>query len=591
MRTRFHQALLVTASMLLVAPLQSIAQDSPLKHVPAKTPIIIQVRGIEKSKERLAKMLDNAIPNEAKMVSFLMDSGMQMLLKGRETKAIKKDEHVLVMINDLSTLMELPEIAVLVPVSSYADFRESFLTADEQKSIKKGDGFESVTVEGRDEPLCLIDIKSHVLVTSDRDVAKSMLKKFDSLEGNLSAETKKAFLDTDVALYVNLQALNDAYGATLKQFKGLIDLVLNMGGQGIDKKQMEMIKNFFEGFLQVFDDGKAAVMGIDFRPDGLGFKLMAQFQPKTDTSNFLQSLKLSKLESMGTLPASQMSYSAMRLDPKVSKALMAMINRTAVDDEDDTAKQAIEKATEELTEAGIEESVSSSSFPANALEVSRFKNPEKAVGATLKLMKALTKSGSFQSVPLMGKPEIKENAEEVGKFKLHSIQLAFDIEKALTDLPEGIKEATKSSMLRMLGGEKINIWFGTDGKTVVQLTAQDWKTAKAMLEQYIDGTKSVAKDEGFSLTRKNLPTETTLLTMVDGAQMVFMLVDMFKEIAQAVPGFPGALPQLKPVQGKPAYLGFTISLKPEHASIDAFVPGTAVQQIRKLLSPIIERDN
>jgi hypothetical protein len=519
-----------------------------------------------------------------------MDVGLQAMLKGRNTKAIKKDEHVLLMVNDLSTITELPEIAVLVPVSGYTDFRDSFLTEEERKSIKKGDGFESVTIEGRDEPICLIDLKSHVLVASDRDVAKSMLKKFDPLDGKVSEETKKSFLDTDVALYVNLMTLNEAYGATLKQFKGLIDIVLNMGGGGIDKKQIEMVKGFFEGFLQVFDDGHAAVLSVDFRPDGLGFKLLAQFQPKTDTSNFLAPLKLNKLDAMTTLPSGQMTYTGMRLDPKVSKALISLISKVSADDDDDDAKQVIEKAMEELSDAGLEESFSTSNFPAATMEISTFKNPEKAVGATLKMMKALTKTGTFEDVPLKGKPEVKESAETLGKFKFHSIKLAFDIEKALAELPDGVKEATKTSMLRMLGGETINVWFGTDGKSVVQLTAADWKTAKAILEQYTDGSKSVSKDEGFQLTRKNLPPEATLVSMFDGAQLVFMIIDMVKDIAQAVPGFPGALPDLKPVQGKPAYLGFALSLKPEHASVDMFFPGTAVQQIRKLLAPVIDQD-
>jgi hypothetical protein len=590
MQNRFHLGLAATATMLLLVPLQLTAQESPLKLVPAKTPIVVQLHGLDRAKERLTKMLQQAVPNEGKMIAGLLDFAIQGMLKERKTTAIKKDQPILVLVNDLSTLMELPEIAVVIPTTGYAEFKESFLSGEERKSLKKGEGFESFVAEGKDEPMALIDLKSHTLVASDRDVAKAMLKKFESLDGKISAETKKAFLDPDLAVYVNLQSINDAYGATIKQFKGLIELVLNMGGQGIDKKQIDMIKSFFDGVIQVFDDGQAAVLSLDFRPEGLAVKLMAQFLPKTETSNFLSTLKLNKLDELGALPSGQMSYSAMRLDPKVAKSLMSLLEGAGADDDDDKIKKAIEEALEGLNDAGLESTISASSMPAATLEVSQYKNPEKAVSASLKLMQALGKSSSFQNVPLKSKPEIKEGAETFGKFKLHAVKLSFDMEKALAELPEGIKEATKASMLRMLGGETVNVWMGTDGKNVVSVTAKDWKTAKGLLEQYADGAKSVAKDESYLLTRKNLPTESTMVTLFDGAQLVFMILDMFKEIAQAVPGFPGALPELKPVEGKPAYLGFSLSLKPEHAGIDLFVPVTAVQQIRKLLQPLIDLD-
>jgi hypothetical protein len=144
----------------------------------------------------------------------------------------------------------------------------------------------------------------------------------------------------------------------------------------------------------------------------------------------------------------------------------------------------------------------------------------------------------------------------------------------------------------MLGGEEMNLWFGTDGKQVVQLTAKDWKTAEARLNDYIKGVATVGGDEGFTLTRKNLAGDNTLVALFDAGRTIIEMFEMFKEMAGAMPGLPaGQIPELRKPAGKPAYVGIAVALKPEYGTFEMFIPTTAAQQIRKVLSPLTEKDD
>ena len=71
----------------------------------------------------------------------------------------------------------------------------------------------------------------------------------------------------------------------------------------------------------------------------------------------------------------------------------------------------------------------------------------------------------------------------------------------------------------------------------------------------------------------------------DSAGVVQAGIEMFKDMVQAMPGLPGgAIPDLKAPKGKPAYFGVALTLKPQYGTFDLFVPTTAVQQVRKMLS-------
>jgi hypothetical protein len=155
----------------------------------------------------------------------------------------------------------------------------------------------------------------------------------------------------------------------------------------------------------------------------------------------------------------------------------------------------------------------------------------------------------------------------------------------------------KTQLERMVG-EEMKMWFGTDGKTYVAATAKDWKSAKAMIEEYTQGKQPLAKDDAFRLVRRNLPADATGMFLFDTGRCVYEIVEFARDMLQGIGGLipggaPGAMaiPVLPKPTGGAAYTGIALSLRPEVAKVDIFVPTTAVQQLRKLFSPLLEKDD
>jgi len=89
------------------------------------------------------------------------------------------------------------------------------------------------------------------------------------------------------------------------------------------------------------------------------------------------------------------------------------------------------------------------------------------------------------------------------------------------------------------------------------------------------------------VARKNLPAEASLVYLLETGQVVTLLVEQAKAVGQAIPG--GAFPQIgsvKPVKGDATYIGFALVLKPQVASVDLFVPGTAMNVATKMIAPL-----
>jgi hypothetical protein len=568
------------------------AKDENVAIVPGKAPIIIQLHGYDRAKKRLGAFLSNALPDLAPKLTGKIDAGMKDLLEGRDTKAVSKNGHVFIVINELDGLAENPQWSVVVPVSGFTAFRDSFLTEAERKTVKKeDDGYYSVKTEKLDENLYIADRKTAVVITKEKDLAKLYAGgDYSGLDKALGAGTAKAFLQTDAAVYVSLKEINNKYGAQIKGFKALLPLVLNQA-QGVDKNQIEMIKEIFNAFTDLFDDGEAFVLAFEFREEGANLKMQVQFGAKTDTNEVLKEFKPASLSQIGTLPLGQLAYTASNMDFSKSKTLSKIAYSMIADDEDEDAKAKIQAAVKELTEQKTSIQLKASSMLNQGLEVDESADGNKLAAAHLNLLKALTKTSKFGSIPLKDKPTIKENAETVGNVKLNYAKLTFDLEKAVEAAPEQTREAMKAYMTKMMG-DGLKMWFGSDGKSYIQVVAKDFSEAKALLQEYLDGKKVLEKDEGYIATRKQLPAEASLVMVGDSCRMIEMGLDLVKDaIAQmGLPGVP-ALPQLKAPKAKPAYFGAAVTMKSEYVSLDVFVPTTAVQQIRKMFAPVLNDDN
>jgi hypothetical protein len=573
------------------APVQPGAGKAMTFPFPAKAPVVVQLNGIGAARERLATMLKAALPDDFAELNKHLDEGLKHLLADRKLTAIPKDGRVFLVVNDIAGLFEnTPSLSLLVPVTGYKEFRETFLTADERKTFEPGKaGVDELktNVTGDEHTVYLVDLKEYVALTPDKATAETYTNKYaQATTAAMAPDIAASFVAADLAVYVNLDVINDKYGDQIRQFKGLIDFGIQqaqMGGAlpGVTKKQLEAAKTMLQGAFQAVEDGRALVLTVEFRPEGLNLRLQAQFAADTNSVKLLKAENPGPLANLAKFPAGLSTYSGSSFGKKFSETLRGLNPEFAPADDDEKGNEALEKAQKALLAAGPQADFSASGAPDLTLTVGTYTDAKKAAAALVGCYEAVSAGGRVQSVVLKGAPKVTANARQHQGFDFTEVRLAFDFEATVKDLPEALKENGLAQIKRAVG-EKTTVWIGTDGKSVVQMSAKDWAAASGALDRFLEAKDTVGDTEGYKLTRKNLPPDASLLMMFETAQTLTMLLDMARSMEGMIPDFP-KIGRIKPLKGPPTFVGVAVTLKGDMATANLFLPAPAIAAGRKML--------
>ena len=285
---------------------------------------------------------------------------------------------------------------------------------------------------------------------------------------------------------------------------------------------------------------------------------------------------------MSKLPAEQMAYFMMKSEPAMMPLVQSWIEGILPGGESQDDK-AIKEALDVLAAAGVQTWLGSFSIPVQALQVGQFKDPAKAAEGQLKLYQALKAGMSFQSVVLKTKPEVQVKAQEHRGFKLNAVSLEWDFTK-FADKVKGGQETVAA--MQQLMGQGVKSWFGTDGKVYVQISAKDWDTAKGILDSYLDEKNTVGENKAFQQTQKQLPTQATMVAVVDVPLYADMIVE-FMRVTFKAQGVPFTAAVGKGEKGK-SYLGMALVLQPGQGNVELWIPGSAADEVRKIVEPVIK---
>ena len=585
-------ALAASAPAAWAAP--AAAEKTPLNWVPATAPLVAHLNSLDTLRDHVGAFLKNAVPDRADMLLEQYDSLMKNGVQGRKLRGLSKDGPLFFVLTDLSGGPD--SIALVAAVSDYAAFRDNILTAAEKGSLKSADGYESTQLG----PLTVyfVDKKDYVVVTPGKDLAATYAKRGSGAEGaaGLDGKMSKAqaarFLASDVGYYIDMEAVNDKFGEQIKAARKAVDEQLDKAAQTVGKEQkgqIEMAKKMVEPVFQAVEDAKAGLVTLDVRADGVALHLDGEARSGTSTADLLKGFSTSSFPDLGKLPAGEVFYAGMKLDPALLKAMTSLMSGLS----DSPNGKAAAEAFEEVAKAGPTESISAVTYPVAGLNVTKCNDPEKEVAASIKMLQSMG-AGGLGNVAFKEKPEVKENAEKYNKISFTSVHMAFDFDKMLAGAGTGptLPEASRKQLvegLKKLVGEEVNSWIGADGKSVVQVTAKDWESAQKTLDQYYKGTGGVGDDKGFASARKQLPEQSTFIVLIDAVQAVGDVMDFVKPILQASgatlpPNFPTA------VKGKPGFVGFALTLDPDHGAFDVVVTADAVKQIYQgYVSPLLPK--
>jgi hypothetical protein len=552
-------------------------KDSPLAVIPAKSPLVLQLRGLERTNQRLLATVKNALPELEPVVKAGIMQMMESLPDGRKLQGLEPAGPHFTVFTELPKPGEdKPPMALVVAVKKYEDFRDGILSADERKELKKHDGYESTKVNG--EEVFFAQRGRFAIVGPRKEVVLLFTEKGKGLDTTIDADTAKKFLDADLSAYVDVTAITKQYGDQIKAAKEQIEGLLALGGA--DKNTAEVVKKVLDFLYQGLQDGQAIVLGVAFEPQGIRLSLLGEVGDDTKTNGLLIKAKPRSLDSIDKLPTGHMSYTAMQMGGDFLKALGKLsFGLGALGGVDEKTLAALEKAYDALAAAGPQIQASTSDVPPRGINVMTAENPAKAAQAQVQVLRAM------KGLPMVkGDPDIKENAEKYQGFELTSVKIVWDIEKMIEmqAAAPGLDKEKFAAYMKNLMGEGQNTWIGTDGKVVISVMAKDWADAKKLIDEYTKSGKTLGDTAEYKDVRQHLPAEATMLSLIDLPRYAETLVTAMKPLLEGViPGLPENFG--KPaVKGKTAYLGFALALQPRRGSVDVFLSGAAVHEIYKM---------
>ncbi len=574
-RSRWFAALAVICSTAASA----ICQEPALSLVPADSAIVVQIHGWERTIGRINALLKNAAPQYAPLISGQIESGLAQALNGRELKGLAKDGPVFVVFPEVPTEGdEIPEMALVAKVEKYVQFRDSFLKEDERKDLKAKQGYEATKIDDHD--VFFLNKGDFVVVTSTENVVKNLLgSKFDSLAGKMSKTLEAKFLSADVSAYVSMTAINKKFGDQIASVRGVLDQAIDgLADQaGLEKSQIELTKKIYEGLFQLIEDSQQFVLALEFPPDGLHLKVHTVVGADTKTDKWFKDVKATPIPELGKLPSDAMFYTGGTLGQDLvrgNSTLMFGVGGAGAKEDKGSAE-----IRKELQALQIDGWLGAASLPSSGVQEIRYREPARAAEIMLKMYQAVSADTSINGMAIKGKPEVKSESESIHGFKFHSVKFTVDFEKMMEKVPEPAREMTKK-MIESMAGEKQQIWFGSNGKTLLQVSAKDWKAAQELLAKYFSDKSTVSSNASYAEAIKHLPAQSCLHGLIDLPRYVHAMFSSMGDLFNQIPGLAGIKPSAP--QGPGQFLGFSLGLEPRNASIDLWVPAKAVQSLMSM---------
>jgi hypothetical protein len=582
-----HRLCLGWAVLVLVTPLAVAAPApdtiNPLSLVPKDAFLAVQVRGLERSKERFLTLLKSSMPELAPLLRGQIDEGLRFLLNanGRELKGVSKDGSLLLVFTgvpkSLSSFEDLvPVSAILVPVTSFTEFRNGILTEDERKALKEKEGYQFLELPGAE--VCFVDRKDgYAVVTFDKKLAARFVDKINGLDKILAKDLSQKFLDADVSAWMNLLGFNDTHGKDIDQLKKSI--VDGLGFLPETSDFVEIVKMWLDPGFQLFTECENLIVTTEFRAEGLALGAIGEFATRGQYNTTLKDAQPTALDEMAKLPPGFAGYSITQIRPDLFKdhgrLLLGILGNPEVKE--------TRKAAQMFLDAGPKLRLDATGFPWQGVQVWMCEDPAKAAAAQVKLFESLMPGHSYLGIPIKERPKVNAAAQKHAGFELNHTKLVWDLDEIARrlEIPANTKEFLDFAKAWI--GEEMNIWFGTDGKRVVLVTGKDWDVASGHLDRYLKGEKTLGDQQAFKEVRKGLPSEATTIILADAPLCTATFFDSLKPIFAMFGGNPLPEPfQVAIGQGKTNYVGLSLGIRPRRLSADLFVPVPTAKEIYRL---------
>ena len=566
---------------------------------PADAQIVVAIKGIQAIQDHFHEFAQAAFPKQATRWRDQLGKELaSSLLKDRSMRALKPEARIYFVIHNFGEELDDFQWSLLLPVQSYKDFCTSFLTPTEQRArTKEGAGIEAVrttVLMPEETTVFLSDLGEYVAICSELEVARKYGGKY--IRGSTQAlgpKLTEAFLKADLAVYVNAERLVQRYAEELRALKGLLDFALQQVEQEIpqlDPAERDLIKKMIPALFQALEDSQALVLGLEFGAKGVQLNMHVRFGENTPSSRVLAREKGLPWSEWEQLPAGMPIYFALSTGGELGKLFAHLTQNFRAADEDPTGQRLVKMHQEDIEAAGLQMLRGCWSMPLRGLTIARYRDPDKALRAYVKLHKALEAGAHAHGQPLKTRPGIREAAEQHRGFTFTEIRLHFDWEKLLENIDTDQQEIARDILRRMVP-ERTTMWVGVvekdKQKELVELWANNWDDARQLLDRFLDGKETLATRPEFALMREQLASSGSG-NLFDLRAMIPFALD-FIELMKLD---NNQLPSLKKTQllraGPPAYTALVYHCQEEVFTLQLYCTPESIAIVSQFLEPLLK---
>jgi len=337
----------------------------------------------------------------------------------------------------------------------------------------------------------------------------------------------------------------------------------------------ETMKQMYGSMFDAVKTGDSLAFNVDFASEGLGVTGLATVKAGSDAAKRLAAARSGSGELLGRLPAGGTSFIYANVDP-ASLGGLQKLGLSMMTGQSKLSPE-MERALALQRQAGAFEMYTSNSGGGGGMSNVSFstpKDPAKALEAGILTIQAMKSGEGF-----VKDVKLTPNAQTYKGISFTEARMTFDVDKMVTPGAPGGVDAVK----KMLGGDSVTTWFGTDGKNVLSVSGKTFDEAKAQVDSILSGTGSVGQSAGFEAIRGRLPKQVTALFLVSAQGLVKqMAAQMGAMTGKADIAVPAGMPK------DPAFLGGSLTTSAQGVQFQFVLPAKVGPVIEQGLVPMMQ---
>ncbi len=567
---------------LAVSAGQLPAESAWLNALPADTAVIAHMRGVAASRDDMAAMARAMSPTAAGQAEAILNQVVAQFTGQFGQRAAQVPFYV---------LLELPKpgqegpppFAVAVRSDDYQAVQNAIAQGGQAKPKAEPGGYDSVT-GGDGQPLYTVKGDGFVAFGSSETLIGAIAAKpKTTLDTKLSDDLKSSLLGGDLGLYIDVAQVQEQYGEQIEQARqGLMGALDQAAKQAANPHLMDSARGMYDRFFEALKHAQGLALHLDFAEAGLQVAGLLTVKPDSPAARKLAEARTGNAAMLATLPADAVYYIYMNADAETVQRLQRLGLAVLFSQGEPKSPEA-QKALQQIRDAGAQELAGATTFGEGGLQslnVVKVSDPKSLVAASTSFNKALNAEGNSDVIKSVA---VEENALTYKGFTLNHSTMTMDVEKLVQAQPNNPNAA--ASVKAFLGGDTIQMWYGTNGEVYLQVIAPSEQVAKERIDSYLDKSRGVGATPGFQKLRALLPETVSSAFFLNAQGLVRQIVS---QISAASPKnadltVPADMP--KP----PALLGGALTTSKQGYRFQFALPSDVGPVIEKGLVPVIQQ--